>query len=78
MRRKMERSEVVFLLMMVPWYTSLALYTTDDVMYFLLFLPFWILPLIMWYAKCRRSESGEAQDERTHTDQSPPTPSPGP
>jgi hypothetical protein len=76
MRRKLERSEVLFLLMMVPWYTALALYTTDDLTYFFYFLPFWILPLIMWYAKRRPSQSEDSQDEGTHTDESRPTPPP--
>ena len=75
MRRKLERSEVIFLLMMVPWYTALALYTTDDLTYFTYFLPFWILPLIMWYAKRRPSRSGEAQDDGSDNDQ-PPSASP--
>ena len=62
MRRKLERSKVIFLLMMVPWYTAFALYTIDDFgPISTYFLPFWILPLIMWYAKHRPSaELGEA------------------
>jgi hypothetical protein len=53
MRRSLDRSEVIFLLMMVPWYTVLALYGTADMLIFL--IPFWLLPPLMWYAKRRRT-----------------------
>jgi hypothetical protein len=62
MSRKLERSEVIFLLMMVPWYAALALHTTSDLTWFLYFLPFWVLPPVMWFAKRRRPKVSSPPD----------------